>query len=83
MHANERGVATTAVFFILTSVLRAVRSVGELSEPVLSKFEQLAEKHSIGLAFLFSFPTYSTSKASHPFNRTQLHFLDTMKPLNK
>lgn len=36
-----------------------VRSIGELSEPVLSKFEQLAENQNVGLAYLFSFPTYS------------------------
>ncbi|XP_013863898.1 complement component C8 gamma chain [Austrofundulus limnaeus] len=35
------------------------RSVDDLSEPVLAKFEQLAEKHSLGLAYLFPFPTYS------------------------
>ncbi|KAF7214036.1 complement component C8 gamma chain [Nothobranchius furzeri] len=35
------------------------RSVDNLSEPVLAKFEQLAEKHSLGLAYLFPFPTYS------------------------
>ncbi|XP_061878006.1 complement component C8 gamma chain [Entelurus aequoreus] len=35
------------------------RSVDNLSEPILSKFEQLAEKQSLGLAFLFPFPTYS------------------------
>lgn len=35
------------------------RSVDELSEPVLTKFEQLAEKHGMGLAYLFPFPTYS------------------------
>lgn len=59
MHRDEHTAAT--VFFIWLYVLCAVRSVGELSEPVLSKFEQQAEKHGIGLAFLFSFPTYSTS----------------------
>ncbi|XP_017283940.1 complement component C8 gamma chain [Kryptolebias marmoratus] len=35
------------------------RSVDNLSEPMLAKFEQLAEKHGLGLAFLFPFPTYS------------------------
>ncbi|XP_034038225.1 complement component C8 gamma chain [Thalassophryne amazonica] len=35
------------------------RSVDNLSEPVLTKFEQLAEKQGFGLAFLFPFPTYS------------------------
>ncbi|XP_076014235.1 complement component C8 gamma chain [Genypterus blacodes] len=35
------------------------RSVDNLSEPVLAKFETLAEKQGLGLAFLFPFPTYS------------------------
>ncbi|KAM4606407.1 complement component C8 gamma chain [Polymixia lowei] len=35
------------------------RSVDNLSEPVLEKFEQLAEKQGLGLAYLFPFPTYS------------------------
>ncbi|CAN9506161.1 unnamed protein product [Ophioblennius macclurei] len=35
------------------------RSVDDLSEPILSKFEQLAEKQGLSLAYLFPFPTYS------------------------
>ncbi|XP_035508925.1 complement component C8 gamma chain [Morone saxatilis] len=35
------------------------RSVDNLSEPMLAKFEQLAEKQHLGLAYLFPFPTYS------------------------
>ncbi|KAG7236989.1 hypothetical protein INR49_032920 [Caranx melampygus] len=35
------------------------RSVDNLSEPVLTKFEELAEKQGLGLAYLFPFPTYS------------------------
>lgn len=35
------------------------RSVDNLSEPMLTKFEQLAEKQKFGLAYLFPFPTYS------------------------
>ncbi|KAM9337220.1 complement component C8 gamma chain [Symphorus nematophorus] len=35
------------------------RSVDHLSEPMLSKFEELAEKQNMGLAYLFPFPTYS------------------------
>uniref|UniRef100_A0A667X9D1 Complement component 8, gamma polypeptide n=1 Tax=Myripristis murdjan TaxID=586833 RepID=A0A667X9D1_9TELE len=35
-------------------------SVDDLSEPVLAKFEELAEKQGMGLAYLFPFPTYST-----------------------
>ncbi|KAF7668130.1 hypothetical protein LDENG_00031110 [Lucifuga dentata] len=35
------------------------RSVDNLSEPVLTKFEKLAEKQGLGLAYLFPFPTYS------------------------
>ncbi|KAL6097968.1 c8g [Pungitius sinensis] len=35
------------------------RSVDNLSEPMLAKFEQLAEKQGLGLAYLFPFPTYS------------------------
>ncbi|XP_026220155.1 complement component C8 gamma chain [Anabas testudineus] len=35
------------------------RSVDDLSEPMLTKFEQLAEKQNFGLAYLFPFPTYS------------------------
>ncbi|XP_034562605.1 complement component C8 gamma chain [Notolabrus celidotus] len=35
------------------------RSVDDLSEPMLTKFEQLAEKQNMGLAYLFPFPTYS------------------------
>ncbi|XP_010733457.3 complement component C8 gamma chain [Larimichthys crocea] len=35
------------------------RSTDDLSEPMLSKFEQLAEKQNLGLAYLFPFPTYS------------------------
>lgn len=31
----------------------------DLSEPMLTKFEQLADKHGMGLAYLFPFPTYS------------------------
>ncbi|KAM9839681.1 complement component C8 gamma chain [Aulostomus maculatus] len=34
-------------------------TVDNLSEPMLTKFEQLAEKQGMGLAFLFPFPTYS------------------------
>ncbi|KAF1372914.1 hypothetical protein PFLUV_G00254850 [Perca fluviatilis] len=36
-----------------------VRSVDNLSEPMLTKFEQLAEKQGLGLAYLFPFPNYS------------------------
>uniref|UniRef100_A0A3B3IJV8 Complement component 8, gamma polypeptide n=1 Tax=Oryzias latipes TaxID=8090 RepID=A0A3B3IJV8_ORYLA len=35
------------------------RSVETLSEPMLTKFEQLAEKQGFGLAYHFSFPDYS------------------------
>nr|XP_020465308.1 complement component C8 gamma chain [Monopterus albus] len=35
------------------------RSVDNLSEPMLTKFEQLAAKQDFGLAYLFPFPTYS------------------------
>ncbi|XP_022045703.1 complement component C8 gamma chain [Acanthochromis polyacanthus] len=35
------------------------RSVDDLSEPMLTKFEELAEKQGLGLAYLFPFPTYS------------------------
>ncbi|KAF3703494.1 Complement component C8 gamma chain Precursor [Channa argus] len=35
------------------------RSVESLSEPMLTKFEQLAEKQGFQLAYLFPFPTYS------------------------
>ncbi|XP_073344815.1 complement component C8 gamma chain [Pagrus major] len=35
------------------------RTVDDLSEQMLSKFEQLAAKQNLGLAFLFPFPTYS------------------------
>ncbi|XP_071341525.1 complement component C8 gamma chain [Trachinotus anak] len=35
------------------------RSVDELDEPLLTKFEELAEKQKLGLAYLFPFPTYS------------------------
>lgn len=35
------------------------RSVDNLSEPMLTKFEQLAGKQNLGLAYLFPFPTYS------------------------
>ncbi|KAM8732074.1 complement component C8 gamma chain [Acanthopagrus schlegelii] len=35
------------------------RTVDDLSEPMLTKFEQLAAKQNLGLAFLFPFPTYS------------------------
>ncbi|XP_044195855.1 complement component C8 gamma chain [Thunnus albacares] len=35
------------------------RSVDNLSEPLLTKFEQLAEKQGFGLAYVFPFPTYS------------------------
>lgn len=47
------------------------RSVDNLAEPVLSKFEQLAEKQGLGLAYLFPFPTYShcgTVNQSHVIN---------------
>lgn len=40
------------------------RSVDNLSEPMLTKFEQLAEKQNFGLAFLFPFPTYSMSTST-------------------
>ncbi|TNN34147.1 Complement component C8 gamma chain [Liparis tanakae] len=35
------------------------RSVDNLSEPMLTQFEELAEKQGLGLAYLFPFPTYS------------------------
>ncbi|XP_078137017.1 complement component C8 gamma chain isoform X2 [Sander vitreus] len=35
------------------------RSVDNLSETMLTKFEQLAEKQGLGLAYLFPFPNYS------------------------
>ncbi|KAL7374090.1 hypothetical protein ABVT39_021847 [Epinephelus coioides] len=35
------------------------RSTDNLSELMLTKFEQLAEKQGLGLAYLFPFPTYS------------------------
>ncbi|KAK2859367.1 hypothetical protein Q5P01_003987 [Channa striata] len=35
------------------------RSADNLSEPILTKFEQLAEKQDFQLAYLFPFPTYS------------------------
>ncbi|XP_029978953.1 complement component C8 gamma chain [Sphaeramia orbicularis] len=35
------------------------RSVDNLSEPTLSKFEERAEQQNLGLAYLFPFPTYS------------------------
>lgn len=35
------------------------RTTDNLSEPMLTKFEQLAEKQGLGLAYLFPFPTYS------------------------
>ncbi|XP_047424670.1 complement component C8 gamma chain [Mugil cephalus] len=35
------------------------RSLDNLSEPMLAKFEQLSEKQGMGLAYLFPFPTYS------------------------
>ncbi|XP_069561621.1 complement component C8 gamma chain [Brachyistius frenatus] len=35
------------------------RSVDNLSEPMLTKFEQLTEKQDLGLAYIFPFPTYS------------------------
>lgn len=69
------------VFFIWLYVPCAVRSVGELSEPVLSKFEQLAGKQSISLAYLFSFPTYSMSKSI--FTWFDCSFSDIMKPQKK
>ncbi|KAA8580865.1 hypothetical protein FQN60_013823 [Etheostoma spectabile] len=37
----------------------SARSVDNLSEPMLTKFEQLAEKQGLGLAYLFPFPNYS------------------------
>ncbi|AWP20778.1 putative complement component C8 gamma chain [Scophthalmus maximus] len=42
-----------------TTVKLYGRSVDNLSEPVLTKFEQLATKQDMGLAYLFPFPTYS------------------------
>lgn len=47
------------------------RSVDNLSEPMLTKFEQLAGKQNMGLAFLFPFPTYSR------FLFTVWHFFTT------
>ncbi|XP_029005306.1 complement component C8 gamma chain [Betta splendens] len=35
------------------------RSVDNLSEPMLTKFERLADKQKFGLAYLVPFPTYS------------------------
>lgn len=49
---------------IIFCALYAGRSVDDLSEPMLSKFEQLAEKQNMGLAYLFPFPTYSTSMST-------------------
>lgn len=49
-------------YFECVFVLCTGRSVDNLSEPMLSRFEQLAEKQNMGLAYLFPFPTYSMSK---------------------
>lgn len=46
-------------FIFVFCALFAGRSVDNLSEPMLTKFEQLAEKQNLGLAYLFPFPTYS------------------------
>lgn len=43
----------------IVCVFYSGRSVDNLSEPLLTKFEQLAEKQALGLAYLFPFPTYS------------------------
>ncbi|KAM9826952.1 complement component C8 gamma chain [Neosynchiropus ocellatus] len=51
------------------------RTVDKLSEPMLTKFETLAEKQSLGLAFLFPFPTYSHCGAvdrDHQISKRQL-----------
>lgn len=50
MYYQKRGKITMKLFS---------RSTDDLSEPLLTKFEQLAEKQSFGLAYLFPFPTYS------------------------
>ncbi|KAK9527862.1 hypothetical protein VZT92_014387 [Zoarces viviparus] len=50
MHYQKRGKITMKLYG---------RSVDDLSEPMLTKFEQLAEKQGFGLAYLFPFPTYS------------------------
>ncbi|XP_015242080.1 PREDICTED: complement component C8 gamma chain-like [Cyprinodon variegatus] len=39
------------------------RTVDDLSEPMLTKFEQLAEKHGMGLAYLFPFSIYRYKKS--------------------
>ncbi|XP_068604227.1 complement component C8 gamma chain [Brachionichthys hirsutus] len=50
MHYQKRGKVTMKLYG---------RSVDNLSEAMLTKFEQLAEKQNMGLAYLFPFPTYS------------------------
>lgn len=42
-----------------TTMKLYTRSVERLSEPLLLKFEELAAKRNMGLAFMFPFPTYS------------------------
>ncbi|KAM3593463.1 uncharacterized protein V6R79_013458 [Siganus canaliculatus] len=46
--------------FVLTY---AGRSTDELPEPILTKFEELAGKQNMGLAYVFPFPNYSMSSS--------------------
>ncbi|KAM3593464.1 uncharacterized protein V6R79_013458 [Siganus canaliculatus] len=39
------------------------RSTDELPEPILTKFEELAGKQNMGLAYVFPFPNYSMSSS--------------------
>lgn len=51
---------------VVVFALCAGRVLDNLSEPLLVKFEQLAEKQGFGLNYLFPFPTYSTSTPTPP-----------------
>ncbi|XP_028289369.1 complement component C8 gamma chain [Parambassis ranga] len=42
-----------------TTIKLYTRNTDDLPEPLLDKFEQLAEKERFGLAYMFPFPTYS------------------------
>ncbi|KAM4533315.1 LOW QUALITY PROTEIN: complement component C8 gamma chain [Odontesthes bonariensis] len=50
MFYQKRGKVTVKLY---------TRSPDNLSEPTLTKFEELAEKHGLGLAYVFGLPTYS------------------------
>ncbi|KAK0135059.1 Complement component C8 gamma chain [Merluccius polli] len=49
------------------------RSTINLSEPMLAKFERLAQEYNMSLAYLFPFPTFGKSTSSLPVRRNYIN----------